>query len=198
MTQSPPPPSRDINSGREASADSPVDKKERRATYRASIFSAAASFITAAIALTAVTFASPADMRARARTCVRQYSVEIASPADGAKVKNKVTITGKAEIPGDWVLLVFVQTPEELRYYVAGGVAVTVEPDGHWTIKDEPLGEGKPDDLNKIYKIYAILATREGQREFLDGLKDRNSSAPWLQSLPHHAPEDIARVTLVA
>ncbi len=163
--------------------------------------SAAGSLLTAVIAVTAVTFAEPADLRAGAKCRWHHCSVVIETPADGADAnraagadKPKVTISGRVKMPRDWVLLVFIQTPDELRYYVAR-VAVPVKPDGSWAI-DEELGDGNRDNDGQSFKIYAVLATREGQREFLDGLQDRNSEAPWLKSLPHHAREDIVRVTL--
>ena len=179
-------------------------KKEGRGTFFAAFIAAMASLLTAAIAVTAVTFAEPADLRAETRSLLWHYSVAIESPRDGAEVKRPAgsktkppaaTINGGVKMPRDWVLLVFIQSPDELRYYVAGGVAVPVAPDGRWTI-NETFGSGAPDEDGQSFKIYAVLATRDGQREFLDGLQDRNTDAPWLKSLPHHAREDIVRVRL--
>jgi hypothetical protein len=99
-------------------------------------------------------------------------------------------------MPRDWDLLVFLQTPDELRYYLADGAAVAVKPDHSWSVKMQ-LGGGSADDCNKPYKFYAILATREGQEEVLNRLKiDRG--AAWLSALPHHGPEAIHIVTLGA
>jgi hypothetical protein len=216
MSQSPPFPSQPIDSDdpeSEVSADdsggappdTPGDKKGGKGTFVAALVSALASLLTAVIALTAVTYASPAEVRAEVKSRRRHVSVKIERPADGEEINKKLSITGTVRMPSDWVLLVFVQTPEELKYYVAGGGAITVKPDGHWEIQPQTLGSEdpaeRPGDLNKSYKIYAVVATREGQRQFLDLLAkvpEKEKDAPWLPVLPHHPREDIHTVALVA
>lgn len=218
MSQSTPFPSEPINSDDPAPEavgvsaddgggppDAPTDKKGGKGTFVAALVSALASVLTAVIALTAVTFASPADVRAEVKSRRRHVSVKIERPVDGEKINKKLHITGTVRLPNDWVLLVFVQTPEELKYYIAGDGAITVKPDGHWEIKPTLLGSKdpaeRPDDLNKSYRIYAIIATREGQRQFLDLLAkvpEKEKDAPWLPVLPHHSREDVHVVTLVA
>jgi hypothetical protein len=45
-------------------------------------------------------------------------------------------------------------------------------------------------------KFYAVLATRRGQEEVLNRIKDLDKGAPWRPGLPHHGPKAIVIVTL--
>jgi hypothetical protein len=197
----------DLASG--GSTDRPTEEKEKGGFV--SKLSQYASLITAALAIFAAvaTLSTPADLRAGMRSVVGlRYRVEITYPTDRdhfscpvTRARRKapkpviVTAKGTAKLPPDWHLFIFLQAPDQLRYYIAGAAATTVSDDGSWSV-DLQIGSAYPEDCNEPYKIYAILATREGQRDLLEGLKDLDTGSPWLPALPHHGPEAIADVTL--
>jgi hypothetical protein len=104
-------------------------------------------------------------------------------------------VQGTANLPPDWNLVVLVQTPQEQRYYIVSGGAVTVSDNNTWHINGVSIGEAKlrAQELNVDYKIYALLVDQEGQQQVEAGLA---RPGLWMPSLPESAAMTIRVVHL--
>lgn len=162
------------------------------------ILGAISAILVAILALFAYVWSTPVDMHNWTRTLFNGYGVEFDSPTDGAVVNSALTVSGTATLPSDWVLVLLVQSPSELRYYVAGDGAIKVV-DGHWQVDEVILGSSDPKqhqaDLQHVFKMVAVLLDEQGQRQVEDALT-REKDPGWLETLPHSAAKDIRAVTL--
>ncbi|MGH3763632.1 MAG: hypothetical protein ACRDS0_24485 [Pseudonocardiaceae bacterium] len=137
------------------------------------------------------------------QSTIQGYSVSITMPDRNAPLGKTANIEGTATLPDEWNLIVLLQTPGELKYYIVGGGAVTVRNDDHWVLPDVPFGSSdsnqRKNDLNKDYKIVAVLADEKGQGQVQAALADpKAGDAPFMTSIPHNAAKDIVRVHLTS
>ena len=174
-----------------------VENRPGRVQSIIQISGAFAAIIVAIVGLFAYFISSPIDLNNKARVLFGRYSVTIDAPVGDAAVGPLVNIKGKATLPSDWNLVVLVQTPGQLRYYVSSGGAITVT-DGGWTLPKVPFGstdvKARPAELGKDYKIIALLLDEKGQEQVEAALSRPGDS--WLSSVPHNAAQDIVRVHL--
>jgi hypothetical protein len=173
--------------------------KSDKVQSRIQTIGAIAAMIAAAATLLAYFISTPHDLNNWYRRTTHGYFVDIDEPKPNTSVGAKVDIKGRAELPSDWNLVVLVQTPDELRYYVSSGGAATVSDDHTWHLDGVAFGSEDPkqrrDDLNKDYKIVALLVDEEGQQQVQAALLKPEQ---WMPNLPHHAAKAIRNVHLAS
>ncbi len=175
------------------------DVKSSRAQSVIQTIGAFGAMIAAVVTLSAYVFSTPHDLSNSWQRTVHRYSVSIEKPENNASVGGTVNIRGTAKLPDDWNLVVLVQTPEELKYYITSGGAVTVDNNHNWHLHRVPFGSTDPkqhvNDLNKDYKIVAMLVDEEGQQQVEAGLSKRGE---WMSYLPHNAAMAVRKVHLTS
>ncbi len=183
------------------SANSSRKDKSRARGFFESLAGIAAVW-TALLATLAIAFSSPTHVRGWFNSNVpwHRYSVEISNPAQGQGIGYVQQVSGNANIPTEWALVVVTQTPDELKYYVtsAGAVAVTKQ---RWTVEGRFGTEAKGKegaklraaDLNKPYKIFALVLDPAGQIPIQQALAKDGV----LLSLPDAMLMDVTTVNLV-
>jgi hypothetical protein len=162
------------------------------------ILGAISAILVAVFALFAYVWSTPLDMNNWARCTFAGYSVHIDSPVDGDPVDSIITISGTATIPDDWTLVILVQTPAELRYYIAGNGAIKIVKN-EWQLNDVQLGASDvklhQEDLQHVFKIVAVVLDAPGQEQ-VEAALTKKADGGWLSVLPHNAARDIRAVTL--
>lgn len=164
------------------------------------VIGAFAAMIAAGVSLIAYFFSSPTDFNNMWKRWRRGYSVSITEPTPNAKIDGgKAVIGGTAILPDEWSLIVLLQTPDELKYYIVGGGAVAVREGGRWSVPDVPIGSGNQGDFHEDYKVVALLVDEKGQEQVQAAMADpKAGDAPWMANVPHNADKDIVRVHLVS
>ncbi len=160
---------------------------------------AIAAMVAAVVTLSAYVFSTPHDLNNWWQRNFHRYSVAIQNPENNTAVGSKITIRGTANLPSDWNLVVLIQTPDELKYYIIGGGAVTVYSDHTWHLNNIQIGSPDPKlhvrDLNRDYKILALLVDEEGQQQVEVGL---SKPGAWMPNLPHSVAMAIRTVHLTS
>jgi hypothetical protein len=163
------------------------------------IIGAFAAMIAAAVTLSAYVFSNPHDFNLWRQRTFDGYSVTIDKPGNNAPVGGAIEVRGTAHLPPEWNLVVLVQTPDEQKYYIVSGGAVTVDNNHIWDLKSISIGSTNPKQhaqevkLNQDYKIVALLVDEEGQLQVETGL---SRPGAWMPSLPHNAAMAIRKVHL--
>lgn len=159
------------------------------------IIGAIAAVIAAVITLSAYVFSTPHDLNNWWQRTINGYSVTIEQPENNKSVGSATNIKGTANVPPGWNLVVLVQSPDELKYYISSGGAVTVANDHTWHLNGVGIGSRDPKqhlkDLNKDYKIVALLVDEEGQLQVETGL---SRPGQWMPALPHNVAMTIEKV----
>ncbi|TDW19331.1 hypothetical protein [Kribbella kalugense] len=163
---------------------------------------AIAAMIAAVVSISAYLFSTPQDMRNWATSITHGYKVKITSPRPHANVGRLVDIRGQADLDDEWSLVVLIQAPDELKYYFATTGSVSIDGKGQWSLTKLTFGSADPKarvgDINKDYKIYALLVDSEGQQQVQSALSRKAPDNEWMPALPHHAGKDVALVHLTA
>jgi hypothetical protein len=156
-----------------------------------------AAMITAVVASFAFIFSTPHDLNNWWQRTFHGYSVTINNPENNASVGGIIKLRGTANLPLDWNLVVLVQTPDEQKYYIVSGGAVTVDNRNNWHLNSISIGSTNARqharDLNKDYKIITLLVDEEGQQQIETGL---SRPGAWMPNLPHNVAMAIRKVHL--
>jgi hypothetical protein len=156
-----------------------------------------AAMIAAVVTLSAYVFGTPHYLNNWWQRTIHGYSVTIEQPENNVSVGSAINIKGTANVPPEWNLVVLVQSPDELKYYITSGGAVTVDNNHTWHLDGVSMGSRDPKqhvkDLNKDYKIVALLVDEEGQQQVETGL---SRPGAWMPTLPHSVAMTVEKVHL--